>query len=455
MPDNTTPVIKPKPAPPEAPSVSHPLNQPATPKETPMLDIAKATAKEQSDVYAMPKEFQHHNRVAGSQLSWSGLVIVAVSFVLLAVIGGGLFLYIFHPGLLSDWSNHVFGSPTAEAPAITDSAAPLSPDVLAETGDAAATSTSTATSTPTMSPQQVYMAYSRGLTDVKTFADYYDLVSQYGSRRRLAEADGQRLVAEATTDADQASVKAIKEKIAILTGDESFQEAVNGDMATLRITSADGKTAGDIGLILENNEWKVGDENWQLPDQTAAVVYKAGDDRDGDGLTDAEEDLLDSDKNSTDSDHDGYSDLKEVLNLYNPAGNNKLVDNPKIKSYLPDDHGFYFLYPATWQRVSDKGFPIFMGPDNHFFQLVLQDNTGGQTLDDYFLQTTGSSAIKDSWRRQSDTWRGLTTEDGLTVYVTDSAQKEFYIFHYNPGDQQILEYPNIFSALVNSLVIKQ
>ena len=449
---------------PQAPNLSAPSTEAGDKNKLAESDKSAETNKlpeppvKQSDIYAMPKEFQHHNRVAGNNSSFWGILIVSFSFIFLVIIGIGFYLYIFNPGTLASLTGQFFGvqavPPTPEVNIA--SSTPPSPASLAE-GTEPATSTATSSvELPEITPKQTYLSYIKELAKINTFEDYYILVSKYGSRRRVTAVEGERLVAEATNETDKASVKAIKENMPKLTGSETMNETVNGDQASLTVAFANSKATGSVAFSLENGAWKIGDETWSFIKETpGAAAYTMGADRDGDGLTDAEEDLLGTNKDSTDSDNDGYSDLKEVSNLYDPASKGKLVDNPRIKSYLADDKSFYFLYPATWKRVNDKGSPIFMGPDNHFFQLVITDNDRHETLDDYVKRTLGITQIKDSLRRTSDTWTGIATEDGLTVYIMSLKQDKIYVFHYNPGDKNILEYPNIFAAMVKSFVIKK
>jgi len=413
------------------------------------------TPVKSSDVYAMPKEFQHHNRVAGGNSNFWGILVFLGSFIFLAVIGVGFYLYVFNPGILSSWTGQLFN--IEDTASQGNAVATDLPQINQEPAlDEETASSSEEMASPTESPKAVYLKFLKDLSAINTFEDYYILVSEYGNSRKITEVEGQRLIAEATEETNMASVKAIKEKIPQLLGDEEINEKIDGDKATLNIVLPDTKASGTIEFTMEGESWRIGQENWLMPQSPKEnIIYTLGEDRDGDGLTDVEEDLVASNKESTDSDKDTYSDLKEVTNLYNPIDTNKLVDNTRIKSYLPDDKSFYFLYPSTWRRVSDNGSPIFMGPNNHFFQLVIVDNANKETLDDYVKKSLEISQIKDSWRRVADTWAGIVSEDGLTFYATDLKQAKFYVFHYNPGDKNILEYPNIFAVMIKSFVINK
>lgn len=81
-------------------------------------------------------------------------------------------------------------------------------------------------------------------------------------------------------------------------------------------------------------------------------------DTDKDGLSDAVEDSIGSDKNKKDSDSDGYDDEEEMINGYNTNGKNKLlIDNilsNKLKGRIViqvEGHGeAWYIYPVTNTR---------------------------------------------------------------------------------------------------------
>lgn len=410
-----------------------------------------AVQPKSSDVYAMPKEFQHHNRVAGSNFGFWGAVVILASVVFLTVVGGGFYLYIFNPALLSSWTDKIFGvQNTPTLPEIAKNE-PLAP-APTEANTQASSSLDTL---PEQTPRQTYAAYIAALGQVNVFSDYYALISRYGDQRRLAAAAAERLVAEASPAAGSASLQTIKDKVSLVSS-SNITEEINGQQALLRITSLDGQATGTIALALENTVWKISQEDWAIAEKKTAVIsYTLGADRDNDGLTDAEENLLGSNKDSADSDNDGFGDLKEVLNLYNPLGKDKLVDNPRIKSYLADDQSFYFLYPSVWTRVNDKGSPIFTSANGHFIQLIVADNDNNESLDAYAARVLNMPAVAVDQQQSAETWNGLMSADGLNIYMMGAKKDKIYVLHYGPGSGVILEYPNIFQAVIKSFVIKK
>lgn len=73
-------------------------------------------------------------------------------------------------------------------------------------------------------------------------------------------------------------------------------------------------------------------------------------DRDGDGISDAGEALFGIDPERPDSDADGYADLLEIQNLYNPAGiaPQRLLDAGLVYRYEHPHDGWSILLPRSW-----------------------------------------------------------------------------------------------------------
>ncbi|MEK9165764.1 MAG: hypothetical protein AAB525_02805 [Patescibacteria group bacterium] len=81
-----------------------------------------------------------------------------------------------------------------------------------------------------------------------------------------------------------------------------------------------------------------------------------GQDSDGDGLSNAVEDSIGTDKNNMDSDGDGYGDKDEIINGYNPKGTGKLpIDNNFTKQQL----GKILL------QVENKGEAWYINPNDN------------------------------------------------------------------------------------------
>jgi len=178
-------------------------------------------------------------------------------------------------------------------------------------------------------------------------------------------------------------------------------------------------------------------------------------DTDNDGLTDNEEILLGSYLDNTDSDGDGYDDLAEVMNLYNPVGTNKLIDNLNIGKYENLTFGYSIFYPVNWAKSTIGGDDsvMFKSPDNHFVQIIVQPNADQQSIDDWYKEQFAVTAIDPGKKISVDSWQGIESGDGLFFYLTDENKEYIFVISYIPGSDNILSYKNIFKVMVKSLEI--
>jgi len=191
------------------------------------------------------------------------------------------------------------------------------------------------------------------------------------------------------------------------------------------------------------------------PDLTIGLM--PGLDSDSDGLTDAEEIILGASTSTPDTDGDGYLDLSETENLYDPAGPGKLSANPGIALYDNITFNYTVLYSAAWQSSVNGGDDsvMFKSADNQFFQIIVQDNSSGQALDQWYLDQLDVMEINDSDRLNGANWQGIKSLDGLTLYLMDSQKKNIFTLAYNPGENNVMEYINLFNLMIKSFSLKE
>ncbi len=191
------------------------------------------------------------------------------------------------------------------------------------------------------------------------------------------------------------------------------------------------------------------------PEMNEPTIFTPGADRDGDGLTDKEEAVFGSSPNNMDSDSDGYNDLAEVNNLYNPAGQGKLELSPLVKSYSNTTYKYSLLYPSSWSlnKIGGDDSVIIQSSDNHFIQIIVQPNSQKESIEDWYKEQFGVAELLREIFAQ-DGWRGIKSDNDLILYLTDSNNNYLYTITYNLGENTALEYKNIFEMLVKSFVIK-
>lgn len=191
------------------------------------------------------------------------------------------------------------------------------------------------------------------------------------------------------------------------------------------------------------------------PDLTIGLIPSL--DSDLDGLSDAEEIVLETSTSTPDTDGDGYLDGVELLNLYDPASTTSLTANPNIQFYENKTFNYSLLYPKAWPPSLNGGDDsiMFKTGDNQFFQIIAQANAAKQPLDQWYIEQLATAAINDSDRVYGSNWQGIKNLDGLTLYLTDAKQDYIFTLAYNPGENNILDYIDMFGMMMKSFTLKE
>jgi len=178
-------------------------------------------------------------------------------------------------------------------------------------------------------------------------------------------------------------------------------------------------------------------------------------DTDKDGLSDKEEEFLGSQKNNIDSDGDGYDDLLEVMNLYNPIEEkpDRLINNKNIIKYQ-SSFNYSIFYPANWlqQTIEGDDSVIFNSGDGHFIQVIAQPNKNQSSITAWYKSQFGNESIPYKRRITTNTWSGIKSEDELILYLTDNNYKNIFILSYTPKLNGALEYQRIFEIMIESFL---
>ena len=406
--------------------------------------------KENVDIYVMPKEFQKHNKVVSGSNN-SGMTVMIIGIAALLVLGGALYLYFFQSGFI----NSLFGG---TQPPVTEATSTVP---VASTTMPVAPVTPTST-LPASNPQDIYLAFNKAVKAASVYNDYVQAVALYGSDSLKEKVKADRTLVEISPESALRRLNTIKLDTPPLTGTETmnFEILPDAKTAVLKIVLADGVSSGTISLLLENDAWRVDNEAWTLkPVAVPAATYLPCLDRDKDQLCDKEEDLLGTSNDNPDTDGDHYQDGAETLNLFNPNGNNKLIDNPAINRYLNPELGFSVLVPTKsnkWVPVASgatEGSVTFNSDDGQYFMVLSDLNANNESLDQYYLRVMEAGSIADSQRLTGQNWKGIMTNDGLKVYITDNKGKRIYVLQYEPGPAKVLDYIHLFEAMVKSFVV--
>jgi hypothetical protein len=179
-------------------------------------------------------------------------------------------------------------------------------------------------------------------------------------------------------------------------------------------------------------------------------------DSDNDSLYDEEEVSLGLNPNLADSDGDTYSDKIELASGYNPNGNGKLEADPALVKYFNKDFKYEILYPKSWslKEIPLDNTVIFSAPDESIIQVSVQDNTSNLSIMSWYADAFPGAALTYDKLKPGTNWDGVISEDNLNFYLTDKKHQKIYIISYLPIFSNRLAYPNLFAAMINSMVLK-
>lgn len=224
--------------------------------------------------------------------------------------------------------------------------------------------------------------------------------------------------------------------------DNQVEEII--DSATTSSTTVATTTATSTEIEDTNNEID------NPATTTDVVINYTSVDSDGDGLNDDEEFVLGTDFSKIDSDGDSYNDLTEVLSLYNPTGSGNITNNINIIKYKNTIFSYSILYPSIWGKsaLSDESSVILSIDNNSFVQILVEQNISNFSIKDWYADRF-FTIINDSDIVKNNSWEGIYSSDGMSLYLTDKERKNVYTLLYNTTNGQ-KNYSNIFKMILKS-----
>jgi len=316
-----------------------------------------------------------------------------------------------------------------------------------------------------------YLDFKREEESAKNIESFDLVISRYGSAKFMADWESLKTRASGLKNEDYETFAGLLSCFSPSTAELNIGlvKSENSGLAALA-AEISGRPIR-VELVKSDENWKIDSEsgflyteaatgekvsleNWideKLAGYSGGENFASGADTDSDGLTDAEEAALGTDINSGDTDGDGYGDLSEVMNLYNPAGAGKIDDNAGLKKYENKSFSYSLFYPAGWRITTVGGDDSVMisSADGEFFQIVIQPDADKKTIDDWYkeqfdIREISSGQIFEAKDGGSVVWRGIMTTDGLTVYFTDNSREHIFALSYSPANKTVMNYPNLF-----------
>jgi len=216
------------------------------------------------------------------------------------------------------------------------------------------------------------------------------------------------------------------------------------DLATTSSTTVATTTATSTEIEDINNEID------NSATTTDVIINYTSVDSDGDGLNDDEEFALGTNFSKIDSDGDSYNDLTEILSLYNPTGSGNITNNINVIKYQNTIFSYSILYPSIWGKsaLSDESSVILSIDNNSFVQILAEQNVSNFSIKDWYTDRF-FTIISDSEITKNNSWEGIYSSDGLSLYLTDKERKNVYTILYNTTNGQ-KNYTNIFKMILKS-----
>ena len=418
-------------------------------------DVAKKKDKdygkrieENVNIYVMPERFRTVH-VEKDKAKTMGLAIMIGGVIFLISVSALAYFYFFKKD-----------EPKKAGPVATSTAQ----EVNKTTPPPAPTPTPTSTPTPSpdpveivKEPREMYIEIRMELDEVNVFSDYEKIIIEYGSRDKIALLEDEK---NNTIGSEENIESFMESKTAPKVQDlKDIKVSKAGNTANLIVTMKDKSREGSVVFKKEGEDWKLDSELWKSTEAPVVVVNPientSGLDTDNDGLTDNEEGYFGSSFQASDSDGDGFNDLSEIINLYNPAGDGSLVDNPNISKYVNTTYTYNILHPTSWtlSQVGGDESVVIRSRDNQFIQIIVQPNSVNQTIDNWYRAQFDVSSIDGSRKVSGSNWSGIKSEDGLIVYITDTSNNSIFTISYNLGESNVLEYKNIFNLVIGSLEV--
>lgn len=181
-------------------------------------------------------------------------------------------------------------------------------------------------------------------------------------------------------------------------------------------------------------------------------------DKDGDDLTDEEEELYGTGFSSPDSDKDGFTDGREVADGFSPAVEEEtLLEDGLTLEYENDEFGWTIEYPSPWLASSldsTKRDVLFTSDavDGELVEVVITDNPDELTAAEWFASLYTDVDEDDLEEVEVGKLDGIVSPDGFQYHLAEDDVVISII--YNFGTKEKVHFMTTFQMMLNSFTYK-
>lgn len=209
-------------------------------------------------------------------------------------------------------------------------------------------------------------------------------------------------------------------------------------------------------------------QDQKVPEPPAAdvngVSIALGLDTDGDGLTDVEERLYNTNSQVLDTDSDQFTDGEELVNMFDPirADGGRLEISGLISPFTNRTFSYSFFYPASWSaravNQSDKEV-IISSSTGEFVSIAVQENPSQLSAIDWYISFVDPAADTSEVKTLSlNNWSAVLDPAGRSTYLIkiDASgailAPYVYILKYNPNTSTEAQFQSTFMMMIKSFV---
>lgn len=176
-------------------------------------------------------------------------------------------------------------------------------------------------------------------------------------------------------------------------------------------------------------------------------------DTDGDGLTDQEEALYETNDNLKDTDADGFVDGLEVMNGYSPllSPGTTLLGAEAVSVYANVTHTFSVDYPKSWvvdARTANE--ILFITSTTEFIEILIEQKRANQSISDWYDEQVSVGGASELTLTDVNGLPTLIAKNGLTYYIGD--EDKVFVLTYNYGTRDQINFRTSYYMMLDSFV---